>query len=265
MGAARVLHLAGVGDSPLADDTSRLQEVERLRATLEALRNPAGAVRIAVQALVSELGQLEQKDGIGEVMRALANATAELTHLLAPLGPTASRSPADVISMYSAPGVEGMLRDLRRSVAEQVRLPATLDLRVEPGLMPDADRDGLAVALTGLVQNAVEAMARRRPKRSPWQVELRATLEADWDLGGRMCVVFEVRDHGDGIPPALARWLDDPNGSGSSSSSEGPGMTLQLARRIAEDALGRLTMSRVAGTTRVRLSVPQRHAWNPSE
>ena len=236
MGAARVLPPVIAGDSPLADDASRQRELDRLRGTLDALRNPAGAVRLAVQMLAGPLraamqgASQEQAASVADVLGALETATAELTQLLAPLGAA-------------------------RPVGERVRLQANIESIVEPGLRPDVDAKDLQAALVGLVQNAIESMARRRPNGAPWMVELRATLEPAGRDGHH--VVFDIRDRGDGLPPSVMRWLGDATGL-APDAADGPGMSLQLARRVAEGAGGTLLASRVGGTTRVRLCVPQR-------
>jgi signal transduction histidine kinase len=261
MGAARVLPPVLAGDSPLADDASRQREVDRLRATLDALRNPAGAVRLAVQMLAGPLraamegASAEQAASVADVLGALETATAELTQLLAPLG--AERPVGELIALPNAPlGVEAIVAGVRQTVSQRVRLPATVESIVEPGLRPDVDAKDLQAALVGLVQNAIESMARRRPNGAPWMVELRVTLEPSGQ--GTHAVVFDVRDRGDGLPPSIMRWLGDATGLAPDAADGGPGMSLQLARRVAEGAGGRLLASRVGGTTRVRLCVPQR-------
>lgn len=260
MGAARVLPPVIAGDSPLADDASRQRDFERLRATLDALRDPAGAVRLAVQMLAGPLraamqgASEEQAACVAEVLGALETATAELTRLLAPLG--AKDPVGDLIALRNAaPGVEAVVAAVRRTVGERVRLPATIESIVEPGLRPDVDAKDLQAALVGLAQNAIESMARRRPNGAPWMIELRATLEPVGQHAHH--VVFDVRDRGDGLPPGVMRWLGDATGL-APETGDGPGMSLQLARRVAEGAGGTLLASRVGGTTRIRLCVPQR-------
>lgn len=260
MGAARVLPSV---DSPLADDASRQRELDTLRSTLDALRNPAGAVRLAVQMLSGPLRSAlrhasdEDASQIGDVLRALESATGELTRLLAPL-----RSPApaaNVVVMPSAPiGAEGLVTAVQQAVGQRCQLPASVEVRVEPGVCPAADARDLQTALVGLVENAIEAMARRRPQAAPWRVHLDVSLQPIDALGDTMQVVFEVRDRGDGLPPDVGRWLDDPGGHAGEPGPGSPGMSLQLARRVAEDAGGALHASRVGGTTRVRLCVPHR-------
>ncbi len=235
-----------------------------MRATVDALRNPAGAVRLAVQMLAGPLrsavrhAPADEASQIADVLGALESATAELTRLLAPLRrpPPAS---ADVIVMPGAPvGVAALLTAVRQTVGQRVRLPASVECSSEPGVRPAADPKDLQTALVGLVENAIESMARRRPNGSPWTVELRVTREPAEELGDAMHVVFDVRDRGDGLPRGVLEWLDDPAGIAGAPAPEGPGMSLQLARRVAEGAGGRLIASRVGGTTRMRLCVPER-------
>ncbi len=78
-------------DSPLADQASRQREITVLRETINALRDPAGAVRLAVQLLAGPLRSAIRQSSpaeaarVCEVLSALETATAELTGLLTPL------------------------------------------------------------------------------------------------------------------------------------------------------------------------------------
>ena len=262
MGAAYAL--PAVEDSPLADRSSREREVAVLRETLDALRNPAGAVRIAVQLLAGPLrfaireSSADEAARVTEVLGALETATAELTSLLAPMAGSMSAAPtAEVIALPGASvGPEALVAAVRQGVRQRCRLAASLETTVEPGARPVAATQDLQVALVGLVENAMESMARRRPESAPWTVELRVFLGPAEELGDDMHVVFEVRDRGDGIPTGVRRWLEDPTGTVGSSSPSGPGMSLQLARRVAEGCGGRLVATRVSGSTRVQLRVP---------
>lgn len=234
-----------------------------LRERLGALRDPAGAVRLAVQMLAGPLRSATEgaspQDAarVSEVLGALETATAELTRLLAPLGPLTATRAADVIALPSASmAPQALLAAIRQGVRQRCLLPATLETSVEPGVRPVAATGDLQVALVGLVENAMESMARRRPDDAPWTVELRVSLVAAEDLGDEMHVLFEVRDRGDGLPAGVRRWLEDPVGASAESGPSGPGMSLQLARRVAEGAGGRLVGTRVSGGTRMQLRVP---------
>lgn len=250
-------------DSPLADQASRQREVAVLRETVNALRDPAGAVRLAVQLLAGPLrsaireASSEEAARVSEVLGALETATAELSRLLTPLGPLSAAPSADVIPLPGASlRPEALVAAVRQGVRQRCQLPATLETTVEPGARPVAASGDLQVALVGLVENAIESMARRRPGGAPWTVELQVSLDAAEELGEELHVVFEVRDHGDGLPTGVRQWLDDPTGSTAEVSPSGPGMSLQLARRVAEGCGGALVANRVAGGTRMQLRVP---------
>ncbi len=263
MGAARSLSPVA-SQSPLADPASRKREVDALRHTLDALRNPAGAVRLAVQMLAGPLRSVlagadpGQASQVEAVLGALETATSELTQLLSPLTITAPSGDAEVISMPQAATCMGeILEGARRTLKRQTRLEHQVVVSAAPGLRPHVSAVDLQTALVGLLHNALEASARRRPADGPWQVELRVTLEPAEDLGDELAVVFEVRDRGDGLPQTVLAWLDDRQCLPANDTLEGPGMSLQLARRVAEGAGGHLCARRVGGETRVRLSVPQ--------
>ncbi len=264
MGAAHALP-PDATDSPLADEASRQREITVLRETVNALRDPAGAVRLAVQLLAGPLrsairdAQAQEAARVTEVLAALETATAELTRLLSPLGPLSAAPPANVIPLpRAALGPEALVAAVRQGVRQRCQLPATLETTVEPGARPAAATQDLQVALVGLVENAMESMARRRPQGAPWTVELRVSLEPAEELGDEMHVVFDVRDRGDGLPAGVRRWLEDPTGAIVEASPSGPGMSLQLARRVAEGCGGVLVASRVGGGTRMQLRVPHR-------
>lgn len=234
-----------------------------LREAMDALRNPAGAVRLAVQLLAGPLrsairgSQPEEAARVSEVLGALETATAELTRLLAPLGLNSLERSAEVIALPGASLCpQALVAAVRQGVRQRCQLPATLETTVEAGARPVAATQDLQVALVGLVENAMESMARRRPGGAPWTVELRVSLAPAEELGDEMHVVFDVRDCGDGLPPGVRRWLDDPTGATPESAPSGPGMSLQLARRVAEGCGGRLVATRVSGGTRMQLRVP---------
>ncbi len=249
-----------LGDSPLADDASRRRELAQLRQTVDRLRDPAGAVRLAVQMLAGPLrAMLPTMDPaterrVEQVLTALDTATSELTALLGPTSaePPSSFTPRVIDGARARPvDVEAMLERVCAAVRQRCALPSTLTTAVESGVQPRISERDLQTALGGLIENAIEASARKRPGHSPWAVELRVYLDAAEELGDEMHVVFEVRDRGDGLPRAVLDWARGGDGGCAEA-----GMSLQLARRIAEDAGGRLSFTRVSGCTRVCLRVP---------
>jgi two-component system nitrogen regulation sensor histidine kinase GlnL len=98
------------------------------------------------------------------------------------------------------------------------------------------DPDRLLQATLNLVRNAVEANARR--------IVLRSRAEAGWrDAHGQRvpALRIEVEDDGDGVPDAIATTLFEPMVSGR---ADGTGLGLALAREIAREHGGELTLQR---------------------
>ncbi len=234
-----------------------------LREALDALRNPAGAVRLAVQILAGPLrsaireSSSQDADRVCEVLDALEAATAELTRLLTPAA--VGVGVADMlVPRDTAVSPEALVAAVCQSVRARCQLSATIETSVEPGTRPVGTMQDLQIALTGLVENAMESMARRRPGCAPWTVELSVAHVPSESDGKALHVAFDVRDRGDGLPAGVRRWLEDPSGASPEGAPSGPGMSLQFARRVAEGSGGRLLATRVGGTTRIRLRVPQR-------
>ncbi|MEM6295488.1 MAG: ATP-binding protein [Myxococcota bacterium] len=261
MGAVRLL--SSSEDSPVADDASRQRELEALRRTVESLRDPAGAVRLAVQMLAGPLraamesAPAEDVARVTAVLEALETSSAQLTELLSPGAPPAAAfTPRVVPDGGVVPDVAALVARAADTATARSPQGATVEVFVEDGVRPRVSERDLSAALAGLLENAMEAVVRRRPDAAPWSVELRVYLDPVEDLGDAMHVVFDVRDRGDGLPGEVLTWLADETGLAPMHSPCGPGLSLQLARRVAESAGGTLSASRVSGTTRLRVAVP---------
>jgi signal transduction histidine kinase len=115
-----------------------------------------------------------------------------------------------------------------------------LNVSVENVLILHLDREALRSALLNLAQNAIEATG------PGGRVELVA--EEDGNLAR-----FDVLDDGPGPPPEITPTIFDPFVTGK---SEGIGLGLVVARRVAEGLQGSLTWSRADDRTLFRLEFP---------
>lgn len=264
------------------------QEIGSVRTTLARLRDPAGAIRLAVQILAGPLRPLMQRlepgprGQVSDVLTALEASAQELCRALEtagaaneqPLGgetsqpaapscaavpdaPPAAQPPAAQPAPKEASAdVAALLRRLEVLTVTRSALPALLAVDAPQDVqLRNASPDLLGV-LCGLVENAIEASARAKPNGAPWTVDVRAFVDPAEDFGEALDLVFEIRDRGDGLPDELVRWCSDPEPSLAPDPDGGPGTTLNLARRIVEDASGRLEFIRTSRRTAVRMRFP---------
>jgi two-component system nitrogen regulation sensor histidine kinase NtrY len=211
----------------LEQGRARAIEAERLRAFRETarrvaheMRNPLTPIRLAVaqlargaspnqqeaiEVLVAESGRLEQ----------LAREFTEFGRL--PEGPAA---PVDLAELLT-----GLART---SVPPTMQVHLALDPAL-PTLL--GHYDPLQRAFSNIVRNAVEACDARGA------IELSARPEN----GG---VRVEIRDHGPGVPAALAGHLFEPY---VTAKSGGTGLGLALAKQAVEMHQGAIAVEETPG------------------
>jgi two-component system, NtrC family, nitrogen regulation sensor histidine kinase NtrY len=211
----------------LEQGRARAIEAERLRAFRETarrvaheMRNPLTPIRLAVaqlargaspnqqeaiEVLVAESGRLEQ----------LAREFTEFGRL--PEGPAA---PVDLAELLT-----GLART---SVPPTMQVHLALDPAL-PTLL--GHYDPLQRAFSNIVRNAVEACEARGA------IELSARPEN----GG---VRVEIRDHGPGVPAALAGHLFEPY---VTAKSGGTGLGLALAKQAVEMHQGAIAVEETPG------------------
>jgi len=211
----------------LEQGRARAIEAERLRAFRETarrvaheMRNPLTPIRLAVaqlargaspnqqdaiEVLVAESGRLEQ----------LAREFTEFGRL--PEGPAA---PVDLAELLT-----GLART---SVPPTMQVHLALDPTL-PTLL--GHYDPLQRAFSNIVRNAVEACDARGA----------IELSARPDNGG---VRVEIRDHGPGVPAALADRLFDPY---VTAKSGGTGLGLALAKQTVEMHQGAIAVEETPG------------------
>jgi signal transduction histidine kinase len=109
-----------------------------------------------------------------------------------------------------------------------------------------ADPQLLRVAVSNLVNNALDALSTRKNAEQPARIE----LSVDADSGGAR---LSVSDNGDGVPEDIRRRLFEPFQSGKTS---GVGIGLALGKRIALAHGGDLELQSYARGAKFRLTLP---------
>jgi signal transduction histidine kinase len=211
----------------LDEGRARALEAERLRAFRETarrvaheMRNPLTPIRLAVSQL-SRTANPNQHDAI-DVLVAESGRLEQLAREFTDFGrlPDGPAAPIDLGEL---------LTELARTT-----VPPTMQVRLalEPELPTlHGHYDPLQRAFSNIVRNAVEAC----------EAQGVIELSARQDNGG---VRVEIRDHGPGVPPALAARVFDPY---VTDKSGGTGLGLALAKQAVEMHQGAITVEDTPG------------------
>lgn len=212
---------------------------ESLRGFAHEIRNPLAAISGAAQLLEQRAGDARQRE-LAQLIRDEAARLAKLAERL--LGARDAVAPRAV-------NVHAML-ERAAELLEAERADVAVVRDYDPSLPAwHGDADRLLQAVLNLVRNAVEANARR--------VVLRSRAEAGWrDVRGQRvpALRIEVDDDGDGVPDAIAATLFEPMVSGRAN---GTGLGLALAREIAREHGGDLTLQPRESGSRFVLWLPR--------
>lgn len=225
---------------PAGPSTGATRVSESLRGFAHEVRNPLAAISGAAQLLEQSAGDARQR----ELARLIRDESARL-------GALAERLLGARNSMATrAINVHAMLeRAAELLQAERVDVAIVRDY--DPSLPAwHGDPDRLLQAVLNLVRNAVEANAHR--------IMLRTRAEAGWrDAGGQRvpALRIEIEDDGDGVPDSIATTLFEPMVSGR---ADGTGLGLALAREIAREHGGELTLQHRETGARFVLLLPRR-------
>ncbi|MBU6477429.1 MAG: PAS domain-containing protein [Xanthomonadaceae bacterium] len=199
---------------------------ESLRGFAHEIRNPLAAISGAAQLLEQRAGDARQRE-LAQLIRDESARLATLAERL--LG-------ARHAMATRAVNVHAML-ERAAELLQAERGDVAIVRDYDPSLPAwHGDPDRLLQATLNLVRNAVEANAGR--------IVLRSRAEAGWrDAHGQRvpALRIEVEDDGDGIPDAVATTLFEPMVSGR---ADGTGLGLALAREIAREHGGELTLQR---------------------
>jgi signal transduction histidine kinase len=215
-----------LGELELARQRSeRLAAAGALAAGLaHEVRNPLNAIGLAAQRLERSLGADDERLAIAvRVAQGVRRLESVLRSFLELASPVSEQRQPTALGELAAEVVE-LMRD--EAAGRQV------ELRVEQvDLETVVDRDAVHRALVNLVRNAVLA--------SPPGGEVMLRLERE-----RGVAVVRVLDRGSGIPEELLPRVFDPF---VTSRVEGTGLGLPLARRVAEEHGGSLSVANRAG------------------
>jgi two-component system nitrogen regulation sensor histidine kinase NtrY len=225
-------------------DVLRAQRLEAwaamARIIAHEIKNPLTPIRLSAEHL-REAWSRDREHFAAVFERCTSNILAQVEEL---------RRTASEFSLYSAiPVIEPQRADLRDAVAEIVEAyrggpsaPVQVTLAA-----PDAevavsfDRRLLGRALRNLVENAVRA--------SPAGSTVEVTIER---LDGEATI--RVADQGAGVPPELLGRILEPY---FSTQSGGTGLGLPIARRVAEEHGGGLSVrNRPSGGFEVAITIP---------
>jgi two-component system nitrogen regulation sensor histidine kinase GlnL len=199
---------------------------ESLRGFAHEIRNPLAAISGAAQLLEQRAGDARQRE-FAQLIREESARLATLAERL--LG-------ARVAMATRAVNVHAMLERAAELLgAERPDVEVVRDY--DPSLPAwHGDPDRLLQAVLNLVRNAAEAHATH--------IVLRSRAEAGWrDAHGQRvpALRIEIEDDGDGVPDAITTTLFEPMVSGRAG---GTGLGLALAREIAREHGGELTLRR---------------------
>jgi two-component system sensor histidine kinase HydH len=193
------------------------------------LRNPLASLKGHAQLLAEDLedGDPKKKAKVDRVVR----EAERLEQLTSSLLDFVRDGPIERATIAPRALVERALEHLAKD-----RVKLELDAAPEEVRVDEAR---LARALHNIVDNALQA--------AEGEIELRVAREGD-------AVVFDVRDHGPGIPPGSEAQIFEPF---HTTRTRGTGLGLAVARRIAEQHGGTLTgENQEAGGALFRLRFP---------
>lgn len=207
------------------------------------VRNPLNALQINLQILENELADLvpDRSAHVYAVLAKISKELASLDHFVAEFLRFA-RPPR--LKIEAVP-VRSLLGDLATFIApefDKKNVALTLALEHAPAVV-HADNFQLKHAVLNLLLNALQA------SRADSAVAIEAHQDGD-------SVSIEIRDSGEGIAADKVEQMFDVF---FTTREGGTGLGLPIARRIAEEHGGSLTLSSQLGSgTRACISLPLR-------
>lgn len=240
----------------LHEANRRLERSRRLAALGEMaagiaheVRNPLAAIALHAEMLRADLGESEQGQAAGKILRAARDLDAVVGDVLRfarELAPCvgwveavepARRAIGTCDAMVSGAGVE--VRLVSQRCNERVEIDAGL----------------VAQALANLIRNAVEAIVEEGSAGSGL-VEVCVSMEGPW-------VLYEVSDNGPGLPMGAVERMFNPF---YTTRQTGCGLGLAMVQRIVDSHGGHVDAGRSeAGGARFVLALPARSAMTTED
>jgi signal transduction histidine kinase len=217
----------------------RLDTFSRLAAEIaHEVRNPLGSILLNTELLEEELHEC-------------IHASPEVKRLARAVGAEAERLGLltnEYLTFARLPHLTGTSQSLGAILEEVACFTRGEAARAKVDVMVHADSDACAVVdsklvrqlLLNLIRNAVDAMP------TGGRIDLRAARS-------RERVVVDVSDTGPGVPPSLRESIFDPF---FSTKPQGTGLGLAVARRVARDHGGDLTLLPADCGAHFRLDLP---------
>ncbi|MGD1916294.1 MAG: PAS domain-containing sensor histidine kinase [Phycisphaerales bacterium] len=220
------------------------------------VRNPLAAIALHAEMLREDLGENEQGDTAGKILRAareLDGIVGDVLRFARELTPAFSLVGADEPAQRAASTCQMMAE------AAGVTLKVSIAAETEP---VEIDAGLMAQALANLVRNAVEAIAEEGANGAPCVRVITRSIEAD----GREAVEYAVEDNGPGVPDGTIERMFNPF---YTTRQTGCGLGLAMVQRIVDAHGGSVEASSVmrdgiAVGARFVLRVPLRASGSPS-
>lgn len=231
---------AGGGALVVLDDITRQIRAEREAAWEEAsqrfaheIRNPLTPIQLSAERMGRKFsGKLPPEDA-----RVLEQSVRVITDQVG-----AMREMVDRFRHYAESG----RRRGRVDLAELARDMATMHPHAECDAPDSLAVNGDAVALRQVLHNLLANAARAAGAAESPRVRVRAERDADGTAR------ITVEDNGGGVSPEMLPRVFDPHVSGG----DGAGIGLAVARSIAEEHGGKLTLENIADGARAVFILP---------
>lgn len=240
--ARRLPEAAGGGALVALDDITRQIRAERAAAWEEAsqrfaheIRNPLTPIQLSAERMERKLKDKLSAADSEVVTRTVRVVTEQVG---------AMREMVDRFRHYA----EGGRRRDPVDVARLARDLATMHPHAECAAPPALITAGDAVALRQVLHNLLANAARAAKGAESPRIRVTAEL-ADAGRAARIA----VEDNGGGVAPELLPRVFDPHVSGA---GDGAGIGLAVARSIAEEHEGTLTLENIPGGARAVLTLP---------
>jgi two-component system sensor histidine kinase HydH len=230
----------------LAESKASLRRSERLAALgqltaglAHELRNPLGTIKASAEMLTKNLTK-GRPEVLAEMAGYIGTEVNRINGLI-----TSFLDFARPLQVHPAPAdLQAILDDAVRQQSELAKNRGiTVVQRLEGGPLEGAfDSDLLKIALSNLVQNAIQASAPGQ------EVEIRA-IARDHNL------IVLVSDHGEGIQPQHLESIFNPF---FTTKPQGVGLGLPIVSKIVDEHQGRLQVfSEPAKGTTFEITLPQ--------